>query len=61
MKPGTKDNPEAKMHPIKDRIKETVGNPDLEAEGKVEKFQERMQSAFPLFFETVHTKTIERD
>ena len=59
MKPGTKDNPEAKMHPIKDRIKETVGNPDLEAEGKVEKFQGRVQSASSLFFETAHKETIE--
>ena len=41
MKPGTKDEVAGKIHEVKGAVKEKVGklthNPDLEAEGKVEK------------------------
>ncbi|MDY0222839.1 MAG: CsbD family protein [Desulfobacterium sp.] len=47
MKSSTKDNTEGKMHKVKGKIKETagkaVGNLDLEAEGKVEKFEGEAQ------------------
>lgn len=47
MKSSTKDNAEGKMHQVKGKIKETVGNivgnRDLEAEGKVEKLGGKVQ------------------
>ena len=47
MKPSTKDNAEGKMHQVKGKVKETVGNAlgndDLEAEGKVEKLHGKVQ------------------
>ena len=47
MKSSTKDNMEGKMHQVKGKIKETVGkavgNPDLEAEGKVEDLEGKVQ------------------
>ncbi|HSO67949.1 MAG TPA: CsbD family protein [Desulfatirhabdiaceae bacterium] len=47
MKSSTKDNAEGKMHQVKGKIKETVGNvvgnPDLEAEGKVENLHGKVQ------------------
>ena len=47
MKSSTKDNAESKLHQVKGKIKETVGkavgNPNLEAEGKVEKFEGQVQ------------------
>jgi len=47
MKPSTKDNLEGKMHQVKGSVKEAtgklVGNPDLEAEGKVEKIGGKIQ------------------
>ncbi|AOY56944.1 MULTISPECIES: CsbD family protein [Desulfococcus] len=47
MKSSTKDNMEGKMHQAKGKIKETVGkavgNPDLEAEGKVENLEGKIQ------------------
>ena len=47
MKSSTKDNIEGKMHQVKGKIKETVGkavgNPDLEAEGKVENLGGKVQ------------------
>jgi uncharacterized protein YjbJ (UPF0337 family) len=47
MKSSTKDNVEGKMHQVKGKIKETVGNvvgnDDLEAEGKVEKLHGKVQ------------------
>ena len=47
MKPSTKDNAEGKMHQVKGKIKETVGNivgnRDLEAEGKVENLDGKVQ------------------
>ena len=47
MKSSTKDNMEGKMHQVKGKIKETVGkavgNPDLEAEGKVESLEGKVQ------------------
>jgi len=42
MKPSTNDQIEGRIHEVKGKIKETVGqatnNPDLEAEGKAEHF-----------------------
>ena len=47
MKPSTKDNAEGKMHQVKGKVKETVGNvvgnKDLEAEGKVENLHGKVQ------------------
>ena len=47
MKSSTKDNAEGKMHQVKGKVKETVGNAlgndDLEAEGKVEKLDGKIQ------------------
>ena len=47
MKSSTKDNMEGPMHQVKGKIKETVGkavgNPDLEAEGKVESLEGKVQ------------------
>ncbi len=47
MKSSTKDNAEGKMHQVKGKIKETVGNvvgnDDLEVEGKVEKSHGKVQ------------------
>lgn len=47
MKSSTRDKAEGKMHKVKGKIKATVGkavgNPDLEAEGKVEKFEGQVQ------------------
>jgi uncharacterized protein YjbJ (UPF0337 family) len=47
VKPSTKDNAEGKMHQVKGKIKETVGNivgnRDLEAEGKVENLDGKVQ------------------
>ena len=47
MKSSTQDNAEGKMHQVKGKIKETVGNvvgnDDLEVEGKVEKSHGKVQ------------------
>jgi len=47
MKPSTKDKAEGTFHEVKGKIKETVGratnNPDLEAEGQVEKIGGKVQ------------------
>jgi uncharacterized protein YjbJ (UPF0337 family) len=47
MKSGTRDKAEGKMHQVKGKIKETignaVGNDDLEAEGKGEKWGGKVQ------------------
>jgi uncharacterized protein YjbJ (UPF0337 family) len=47
MKSSTRDNAEGSFHKVKGKIKETVGkivgNPDLEAEGKIEKTQGKIQ------------------
>ena len=47
MKSSTKDNVEGKMHQAKGKIKETagkvIGNRDLEAEGKAEFFDGKVQ------------------
>jgi len=47
MKQSTKDKAEGKFHEVKGRVKEKVGratnNPDLEAEGTVEKFAGKVQ------------------
>ena len=47
MKPSTKDNAEGKMHQVKGKVKETVGNivgnQDLEAEGKVVNLHGKVQ------------------
>ncbi len=48
MKPGTKDEVVGKIHEVKGALKEKVGkltnNPDLEAEGKVEKVAGKVQN-----------------
>ena len=47
MKPSTKDNAEGKMHQVKGKVKEVVGNVtgnrDLEGEGKGEKLDGKIQ------------------
>jgi len=47
MKPSTKDTAKGKFHEVKGKIKEKVGratnNPDLEAEGQVEKLGGKIQ------------------
>ena len=47
MKPSTRDNAEGKMHQVKGAVKEAAGklvnNRDLEAEGKVEKLDGKIQ------------------
>jgi uncharacterized protein YjbJ (UPF0337 family) len=47
MTPGTKDQLEGKLHEVKGKVKETVGqvtnNPDLEAEGQAEKLGGKVQ------------------
>ncbi len=47
MKSSTEDQVEGKLHKAKGEIKETIGdvsnNPDLEAEGSVEKIEGRLQ------------------
>jgi uncharacterized protein YjbJ (UPF0337 family) len=47
MKPSTKDKAAGKFHEVKGKIKEKVGqatnNPDLEAEGQVEKIGGKVQ------------------
>ena len=47
MKSSTRDNLEGKMHLVKGKIKEVVGkaagNQDLEAEGKVENLEGKVQ------------------
>jgi uncharacterized protein YjbJ (UPF0337 family) len=47
MKPSTKDNLEGKMHQVKGAVKEGAGklvnNPDLEAEGQIEKLHGKVQ------------------
>jgi uncharacterized protein YjbJ (UPF0337 family) len=47
MKPSSKDEVAGKIHGVKGAVKEKVGrltnNPDLEAEGKVEKVAGRVQ------------------
>jgi uncharacterized protein YjbJ (UPF0337 family) len=47
MKPGTKDQVEGKLHEMKGKVKEKVGqitnNPNLEAEGQVEKLAGKVQ------------------
>ncbi len=47
MKSSTKDKAKGKMHQVKGKIKETVGNvvgnKDLEAEGKGENFEGKVQ------------------
>lgn len=48
MKPSTKDEVAGKIHEVKGAIKEQVGkltnNPDLEAEGEVEKVAGKVQN-----------------
>jgi uncharacterized protein YjbJ (UPF0337 family) len=48
MKPGTKDEVAGKIHEVKGAVKEKVGkltnNPDLEAEGRVEKVVGEVQN-----------------
>ena len=47
MKPSTRDNAEGKVHQVKGVVKEFVGkvvsNSDLEAEGKIEKLDGKVQ------------------
>jgi uncharacterized protein YjbJ (UPF0337 family) len=47
MKPSTKDNAEGKIHQIKGKIKEAVGNAvgnrDLESEGRIENIDGKVQ------------------
>ena len=47
MNPSTKDQVEGAIHEAKGKVKETVGqaigNPDLEVEGKAEKFGGKVQ------------------
>lgn len=47
MKSSTHDKAEGTLHKVKGKVKETVGkivgNPDLEAEGKIEKIQGKVQ------------------
>jgi uncharacterized protein YjbJ (UPF0337 family) len=47
MKPGTKDEVAGKIHEVKGAVKEKLGkltnNPDLEAEGQVEKVAGKVQ------------------
>lgn len=47
MKSSTQDNAEGNLHKLKGKVKETVGkivgNFDLEAKGKIEKFQGTIQ------------------
>jgi uncharacterized protein YjbJ (UPF0337 family) len=47
MNPSTKDQIEGAFHEAKGKVKETAGhavnNPDLEAEGKAEKFDGKIQ------------------
>jgi uncharacterized protein YjbJ (UPF0337 family) len=47
MKPGSKDEIAGKVHEVKGAVKEKVGkltgNPDVEAEGKVEKVGGKVQ------------------
>lgn len=47
MKSGTRDNAEGALHKVKGKVKETVGkivgNPDLEADGKIENIQGKVQ------------------
>ena len=47
MKSSTHDKAEGTLHNVKGKVKETVGkivgNPDLEAEGKIEKIQGKVQ------------------
>jgi uncharacterized protein YjbJ (UPF0337 family) len=47
MKPSTKDKAQGTFHEVKGKIKEKVGratnNPDLEAEGQVEKIGGKVQ------------------
>jgi len=47
MKPSTNDQIEGKIHEVKGKVKETIGqatnNPDLEAEGKAEHFSGKVQ------------------
>jgi len=47
MKPSTKDRIEGKLHELKGKVKQTAGrltnNPNLEAEGQVEKFGGKIQ------------------
>ena len=47
MKPSTRDNAEGKVHQVKGAVKEFVGkvvnNSDLEAEGKLEKLDGKVQ------------------
>jgi uncharacterized protein YjbJ (UPF0337 family) len=47
MKPGSKDEVAAKIHEVKGTVKEKVGkltgNPDVEADGKIEKVAGKVQ------------------
>ncbi len=47
MKPSTKDKAQGTFHEVKGKVKEKVGratnNPDLEAEGQVEKISGKVQ------------------
>jgi uncharacterized protein YjbJ (UPF0337 family) len=47
MKPSTKDKIEGKLHEVKGKVKETAGqvtnSPNLEAEGRAEKFGGKIQ------------------
>lgn len=47
MKRSTKDKARGKFHEVKGRVKEKIGratnNPDLEAEGRVDKLRGRIQ------------------
>ena len=47
MKPSTQDQAEGRLHEVKGAVKEKAGqltkNPDLETEGKVEKFGGKVQ------------------
>jgi uncharacterized protein YjbJ (UPF0337 family) len=47
MKPSTKDKAQGTFHEVKGKVKEKVGratnNPDLEAEGQVEKIAGKVQ------------------
>ena len=47
MKPSTKDRAQGTFHEVKGKVKEKVGratnNPDLEAEGQVEKIAGKVQ------------------
>jgi len=48
MKPGTKDQIEGKLHEVKGKVREKVGqltnNPDLAAEGHAEKLGGKVQA-----------------